>query len=129
MSEWVIVGPVPDSTITDYFTFGSARFTLSMQDRRLLVPIPRRPLVGEWVHIPYGSNVFEGDGTRLHCSWQPVIELLTDDDYQALLALDGRVAHLTKPDGNVMALLRECGNLQYRLKDGAWVGAVTWEWE
>lgn len=112
----------------EYFSFGPARFLLVLPSPDLMTPIPRAPLVGEWVHLPYGGNVWTGDGGRLAVSWSPRIELPTTADYNLLLALDGRMASLIKPGDSVIALLRECGNLQYRPSTDAWVGTVTWEW-
>lgn len=122
----------PDTNLS----FGAGQFRLLLQSDRLRAPRPRPATGGLWVHVPYGGNKYEWDGTFEHTVWTPSGGILipTPDDwtggvntnYTAIEALYGRTAALVTPWGTFTARLAQLDVA--RSNDDSYEGAASWEW-
>lgn len=121
---------------SDTYVFGSAHYRPVIDSLQQRVPIPRAPIVGDWVHIGYSSvNIFETDGGVSNVSWQLRIVMPTLADYTAMVALVGSFATLTAdfttPAGAV--LLRSLEGAQqhsnaFSAGAGWYTATATFEW-
>ncbi len=112
----------------DCFTFGTAQYRPVLDGPGLRTPLPQAPLVGEWVHIPYGSqNKFEVDGGRTHTSWSVRVWLPDLTAFSEMKSFSGTFRILSTPFGYFNAVLRSMEGFQLS-SEGYYLGTCVWEW-
>jgi hypothetical protein len=111
------------------FTFNSGDFYLIVPALNQSAPQPRPATGGQWVHIPYGGNRYEWDGSFEHTVWSPQggIKILDATSYSLFAAKYGRFATLTTPWGTFSARLASFDQM-VPYDDGSYRGPVTFEW-
>lgn len=110
------------------FTFNGAAYRLIIPALNQSAPAPEPGDPGAWVHIPYGGNKFETDGTTLQTIWSPEggIMIMSSADYATFNTLRRRFGTLTTPWGTFRARLARLNVVPY--DDDTYRGTATWEW-
>lgn len=113
---------------SDTFSFGAGKYRLIVPSLNQGSPRPRPATSGQWIHIPYGGNKFETDGSRLHIVWQPTggIVIPSAADYAIFDGLYDKFALLITPWGTFNARLDQLDIAPYG--DGSFRGACQWSW-
>ena len=119
MSRWTNPGNL---------TYGGAHYRLRLPAANQRAPRPRPASTAAWIHVPYGGNKRESDGTFMHVIWAPQGGILIVDEaaYAVFESLYQRPASLKTPWGIFEAALDQLDVVPF--DDGSYRGAAAWSW-